>query len=93
MIRMIKAGTAVQLLCLPVALSWLTACGRHDTQASAPKRDAEVVQTVEATKQNPSMTDPSKAGAPLHFDPYPKADGKKHHGMESHQAMQNMESH
>jgi len=71
-----KAGTAVRLLCLPLALSLLGACG-HDAQrkpqAQKPNEAEELFQVVEATKNNPSLQPGSnQAGPPLHFDPYPK---------------------
>ena len=90
MARIFKAGTAVHLLCLSVIFS-VAACSERKPHASTTKRDAEIQALVESTKQNPSMTDPSKAGAPLNFDPYPKSGGK-HHEMDHHEDMQNKEA-
>lgn len=93
-----KAGTAVRLLCLPLALSLLGACG-HDAQPKPeaqaqpqkPNEAEEMFQVVEATKNNPSLrTDANLAGPPIHVDPYPKPLAKgqdaehAHHDMMKH---------
>ena len=90
----VKAGTAVRLLCLPLSL-WLGSCG-HDPQprpaAQKPNEAEELFQVVQATKNNPSLQpDSNQAGAPLHFDPYPKPkppgmakDEHAHHNMAKH---------
>ena len=83
-----KAGTALRLLCLPLTLSMLAACGRQ-AEAQAPakpqpqehvtKESLEVFQLVEATKNNPSLQPGSKlAGPPIHVNPYPKSAGMAH---------------
>src|SRR5689334_19355585 len=87
MSRSVKAGTALRLLCLPLALSLLTACGRQATAAPTKpqvqehkaKETLEVFQPVEATKNNPSLQPGSRlAGPPIHVNPYPKSAGMAH---------------
>ena len=85
-----KAGTALRLLCLPIALTILTSCSHpvRETQ-SKPTEAEETQQDVEAVKNNPSLQPGSnQAGAPLHFDPYPKPRPKgMEHGNHDHHDM------
>jgi len=91
-----KAGTAIRLLCLPLALALLEACG-HDAQpkpqaqAQKPNEAEEMFQVVEATKNNPSLRANSNlAGPPIHVDPYPKPLAK---GQDAEHAHHNMMNH
>jgi hypothetical protein len=83
-----KAGTALPLLCLPLALSMVTACGRKaESQATAQprpqeirtKESQEIFDDVQAMKSNPSLQPGSSlAGPPIHVNPYPKSAGMAH---------------
>ena len=81
MSRSVKAGTAVRLLCLPLALSSLGSCGddpKAKSVAQKPNEAEEMFQVVEATKNNPSLQPGSNvAGAPIHvnFHLEPRAKG------------------
>jgi len=87
-----KAGTALRLLCLPVALILLPSCNRQAPETRTKPTEAEEAhQDVEAVKNNPSLQPGSnQAGAPLHFDPYPKprpagaGNDHDHHDMAKH---------
>lgn len=88
-----KAGTALRLLCLPVALTLLTSCSHPARQAQTKPTEAEETQQdVDAIKNHPSLQPGSnQAGPPLHFDPYPKPrppgmakDDHMHHDMAKH---------
>ena len=92
-IRLVKAGTALRLLCLPVALTLLISCNRPAPDKARKLTEAEEAQQdVEAVKNNPSLQPGSnQAGAPLHFNPYPKPkapgmahDEHAHHDMAKH---------
>ena len=88
MSRPMKAGTALRLLCLPLAFGMLIACGRQaEDQAPAKpqvkeqrtKESQEIFQVIEATKNNPSLQPGSnQAGPPIHVNPYPKSAGMAH---------------
>jgi hypothetical protein len=93
MIVSLKAGTALRLLCLPIALSLLASCNRQVTETpTKPTEAEEVQQDVDAVKNHPSLQPGSnQAGPPLHFDPYPKPkppgmtnDDHAHHDMAKH---------
>lgn len=87
-----KAGTALRLLCLPIALALLPSCNRQVPETRTKPTEAEEAhQDVEAVKNNPSLQPGSnQAGAPLQFDPYPKpkppgvVDDHHHHDMAEH---------
>ena len=98
MIRSVKAGTALRLLCLPLTLS-IAACGSQpkgqapaqpQAQEQRTKESQEIFQVVQATKNNPSLQPGSnEAGAPIHVNPYPKSagvahDDHAHHDMAKH---------
>ena len=70
----LQAGTALRLLCLPMALPLLSSCNRSATPTQAkPSEAEELQQDVNAIKNHPSLQSGSnEAGPPLHFDPYPK---------------------
>ena len=75
---------ALALLLLPALLA---SCGHHhpaNRQAVANDMD-ELHANIDAVKNNPSLTDPSKAGPPIHVDPYPKSAGM--HGEHGHAGM------
>jgi hypothetical protein len=88
------AGTALRMLCLPIALSVLASCQRQLAQVQAkPNRVEEVHQLLDATKRNPSLRPGSnEAGPPIHVDPYPHSAGMvgmthkdgSHHEDETH---------
>jgi hypothetical protein len=88
MSRSMKAGTALRLLCLPLTLSMVTACGRQaEGQATAQpqpkeirtKESQEIFDDVQAMKNNPSLQPGSnQAGPPIHVNPYPKSAGMAH---------------
>jgi hypothetical protein len=88
MSRSMKAGAALRLLCLPLTLNMLSACGHRADPAASAKPQAqehrttdsqEVFQLVEATKNNPSTQPGSNlAGPPIHVNPYPKSAGMAH---------------
>ena len=89
MIRPAPAGTALRLLCLPLALGALASCQRHQTSQApateryqAPGRDGgqqEIDELIAATKRHPSLQAGSnEAGAPIKVDPYPHSAGMKH---------------
>ena len=91
--RTSKAGTALRLLCLPIALAPLISCNHPTTEKrTKPTEAEEFQQDVEAVKNHPSLQPGSnQAGPPLHFDPYPKPkppgmahDGHDHHDMAKH---------
>jgi hypothetical protein len=89
-----------------VALAALTGCERESAQSMksgaaqmAPTMDMrgdinEMRANVEAAKRNPSIADKSKAGPPIHLNPYvvspPKA---HHHEMESAKKAQDAKRH
>ena len=88
-----KAGTALRLLCLPIALTLLTSCSHPAPEAKTKPTEAqEAQQDVDAIKHHPSLEPGSnQAGPPLHFDPYPKPrppgvkhDDHAHHDMAHH---------
>lgn len=72
------AGTALRLLCLPLAAAALASCQRQQpVQAGVPDGNLqEVHELIAATKANPSAQPGSKnAGPPIHVDPYPHSAG------------------
>jgi hypothetical protein len=77
MSRANDAGTALRMLCLPIALSVLSSCERHPAQVQAKSnRVDEIHQLLDATKRNPSLKPGSnEAGPPIHLDPYPHSAG------------------
>ena len=88
-----KAGTALRLLCLPIALALLTSCNHPKSETrNKPTEAEELQQDVQAIKNHPSLRPGSnQAGPPLHFDPYPKPrppgmvhDEHSHHDMAKH---------
>jgi hypothetical protein len=87
-----QAGTALRLLCLPIAITLLPSCNRQATKPPIKPTEAEEVQQdVKAIKDHPSLQPGSnQAGPPLHFNPYPKprppgmANGHDHHDMAKH---------
>jgi hypothetical protein len=85
----------LRLLCLPLALSLIAGCGNKaeiKPHAQKPNEAQEMFQVEQATKNNPSLElGSNQAGAPLHFDPYPKPkppgmthDEHAHHDMAKH---------
>jgi hypothetical protein len=68
------AGTILRLLCLPLVLQLLPSCNRSVPQSPPKPNEAEEFQQdIDAIKNHPSLQPGSnQAGAPLHFDPYPK---------------------
>jgi hypothetical protein len=78
--RSTLAGTALRLLCLPVAATLLCSCDRQPPRVKTKPTEAqELHQDVEAVK-NRSL-DPNQAGPPLRFNPYPPSRGMSHdHG-------------
>lgn len=89
-----KAGTALRLLCLPLTLSMLSACGRQ-AEAQPPakpqpqevrtKESQEIFDDVQATKNNPSLQPGSnQAGPAIHVTPYPKSAGMAHDEHDHH---------
>ena len=82
---MTRAVRTLPLLAIPVALGLLTSCGQQSAARTGPKLPTtaqgdidEMHADVAAAKQNPSYTDPSKAGPPIHVDPNPKSAGMIH---------------
>ena len=78
-------SNSLRLLAIPVALGLLTACGQQPARTTGPKLPMtaqgdidEMHADVAAAKRNPSYTDPSKAGPPIHVDPNPKSAGMIH---------------
>ncbi|HEU4695738.1 MAG TPA: hypothetical protein VFR92_02105 [Sphingomicrobium sp.] len=99
MIKTASAGTALRLLCLPLALTALASCQRHQTSQApatetyqAPGRDGgqqEMDELIAATKRHPSLQAGSKeAGTPVKVDPYPHSADMSHdeHGGHGSQA-------
>ena len=93
MILTSKAGTALRMLCLPIALTLLASCSRQAPEPrTKPTEAEELQQDVEAIKNHPSVEAGSnQAGPPLHFNPYPKPkppgmahDDHSHHNMAKH---------
>jgi hypothetical protein len=72
-----QAGAALQLLCLPVALSLLASCERQRPQVrTKPSELEERQQLIEAMKHHPSLQPGSnEAGPAIHVDPYPHSAG------------------
>jgi hypothetical protein len=88
-----KAGTALRLLCLPIALALIASCGQPTSQTKTKPTEAEELQQdVDAIKNHPSLQPGSnQAGAPLDFSPYPKPrpagmahDDHVHHDIAKH---------
>jgi hypothetical protein len=77
-----SGGAEPKQLCLALAVGLLTACGQQPAPSkpepvkTAQDDLAELHADIEGAKQNPSYTDPSKAGPPIHVDPFPKIGGK-----------------
>ena len=73
-------------LVLLMAIGVLAACGQHPVPSQVVPSDIEEARAdIAAIKNNPSLTDPSKAGPPIHVDPYPKSAGM--HGGHGHAGM------
>jgi hypothetical protein len=83
----LDASAAAKLLSMTLATALLASCGQQQPSPSSPPAKTpqseidEVNALVQAVKDNPSVKDPSKAGPPIHVDPYPKAGGKHDHDM------------
>jgi hypothetical protein len=79
-----SSGAALRLLSIPLALWLLTSCGQQPSPPSPVKTAQgevdEVDALIAATKQHPSLLNPSKsAGRPIHVDPVPSSTGMPHH--------------
>jgi len=99
MILSMSAGTALRLLCLPLAAMALAACQRHQTSqppatetfhAAGPDGgQQEINELIEATKHHPSLQAGSnEAGAPINVDPYPHSAGMAHDEHGAHRKSQ-----
>ena len=65
-------------LALVMTIGMFTACGQHPAPSKVVPSDIEEARAdIAAIKNNPSLTDPSKAGPPIHVDPYPKSAGMR----------------
>lgn len=69
------AGTALGLLCLPLAFSILASCGQPQAKHKLTEGE-ETEQLIAATKNNPSLQPGSnEAGPPINVNPYPPSAG------------------
>ena len=63
MILTSKAGTALRMLCLPIALTLLASCNRQAPEPrTKPTEAEELQQDVEAIKNHPSVAGWFKSG-------------------------------
>ena len=75
MIRLGPAGTALKLLCLPLAFGLLASCG-HPQAPHKLTEGEETAELIAATKNNPSLQPGSnEAGPPITVNPYPPSAG------------------
>ena len=69
MIGTLSKGIAKLLFVASIGL--LIGCSRQPDHSAQAKADLkETHELIAAVKQNPSVQDPSKAGPPIHVDPY-----------------------
>lgn len=82
---MIKTNS-IRALALSMFAALLASCGQQPAKPPTVANDMdELHANIDAVKNNPSLTDPSKAGPPIHVDPYPKSAGM--HGGHGHAGM------
>lgn len=78
--------SSIRALALSLLGALLASCGQQPAQRPIVANDMdELHANIDAVKNNPSLTDPSKAGPPIHVDPYPKSAGM--HGEHGHAGM------
>jgi len=67
---------------LLLLLGLLASCSQQIPQRKPVQSEIDEVHAlVQAVKDNPSVKDPSQAGAPIQVDPYPKSAGAHHDAM------------
>ena len=80
------AGTALRLLCLPIACAAIASCARqkpaaHEMTASPD----ELRENIATMRDHPSLQPGSnEAGPAIHVDPYPHSAGMSHHDEAPH---------
>jgi hypothetical protein len=73
------AGTALRLLCLPVAFGLLSSCERPTRHFDVTHDMKELHADIDGIKKSPSLQPgSSEAGPPIHVDPYPHSAGMSH---------------
>lgn len=77
MIRFNKAGTALWLLCLPLAVATASSCARPQPAVKKMLDTPEELRAnIQAIRAHPSLQPGSnEAGPPIHVDPYPHSAG------------------
>ena len=84
--RLDLAGTALPLLCLPIALAAIAACSRPQPPVQKMSASPEELRAnIQAIQAHPSLEPGSnEAGDPIHVDPYPHSAGMSHHDEAPH---------